>query len=312
MKIISESEKIPWKKTAVTIGKFDGIHIGHQKLLNEICAAREEGCAPIVFTFDFSSDASEKEPVQLLLTEKEKRDVLQKFGIEGYVVFPMTRENRALAPETFVKQILIEKFHMKKLCVGNDFRFGKDRMGDACLLKQLAETYGFSFESIEKERYCEIEVSSSRIREAVLNADMNAATAMLGRPYSFSGTVQHGKKLGRTLEMPTINVEFPEGKIRPGTGVYYSRVRIAGMSFYGITDIGTKPTVDTAASYATETFLYDCDAELYGLPAEIELLHFVREEVRFSCMEELKKQLHKDKEAGRAYFRELGKHEISY
>ncbi len=312
MKIINKSEMVQWKKTAVTIGKFDGIHIGHQKLLNRICQTKEKGCTPIVFTFDFSSDLCEKNQMPFLLTEKEKRDTLQKFGIEGYVLFPMTKENRGLDPEAFVKKILIEKLHMKSLCVGKDFRFGKDRTGNVALLEQLAEKYGFSFESMEKECCQGAEVSSSRIREAVLNGDMRSATAMLGRPYSFSGIVHHGKKVGRTLGTPTINVAFPDGKLRPAAGVYYSRTQIAGTSFYGITDIGTKPTVETSASYATETFLYDCDAELYGLPAEIELLHFVRKEIRFSDLEELKDQLSADKETGRIYFRELEENEISY
>ncbi|MBE5950186.1 MAG: bifunctional riboflavin kinase/FAD synthetase [Lachnospiraceae bacterium] len=305
MEIIKDINQIQWRPTAITIGKFDGVHIGHQKLLRKVLKAKEDDCTAVVFTFD-RVPGNQAVTLQSFLTlEEEKQHFMQEFGMDCYVMFPFTKETAAMEPEQFVSKILVKTMRVKKLYVGSDFRFGKDRKGDVVLLAELAKRFGFTFEAIEKETYLDEVVSSSRVRDCVLNGKAEEITAMLNRPYLISGSVIHGRKLGRTIGIPTINVALPEGKIRPKSGVYCTRVRVDGKSFFGITNIGTKPTVQDEPVYGAETYLFDCNEDLYEKEVTIELLHFVREEKKFSSVEELSKQLEQDKQYGIAYVKGL-------
>jgi len=306
MEIIKDINQINWTRTAITIGKFDGVHIGHQKLLKKVLNAQKEDCISVVFTFDRIPGNQSLPALQTVLTlEEEKQQFMREFGIDSYVMFPFTKENAAMEPEVFVSEILVKTMKVAKLYVGSDFRFGKNRTGDVSLLAKLAEKYVFTFEAIEKETYLNEVVSSSRIRSCILEGKTEDATAMMLRPYQISGPVIHGKKLGRTLGMPTINVAIPDGKIRPKSGVYCTKVRISDSIFYGITNIGTKPTVQEELIYGAETYLFDCEEDLYEKEATIELLHFVREEKKFASVEELSAQLKQDKEYGIAYTKGL-------
>ena len=306
MEIINDINQIQWGPTAITIGKFDGVHIGHQKLLKKVRAAKEDGCTAVVFTFDRVPGNLTLTSAQSFLTsEEEKQQFMQKFGMDFYVSFPFTKEAASMEPEEFVAEVLVKTMQVKKLYVGKDFRFGKDRKGDVVLLAELSKRYGFTFEAMEKETYCDEEVSSSRIRDCVLTGKTEEAEAMMHRPYVLSGPVIHGRKLGRTMGMPTINVALPEGKIRPKSGVYCTRVRVGERPFFGITNIGTKPTVQDEMIYGAETYLFDCNEDLYEKEVTIELLHFVREEKKFTSVEELSKQLEQDKQYGIAYVKGL-------
>lgn len=306
MEIIRDINQIQWGPTAITIGKFDGVHIGHQKLLERVLAAKEEGCTSVVFTFDRVPGKQHETSVQsFLMSEVEKQQFMQEFGMDCYVMFPFTEENASMEPEMFVSEILVKTMHVAKLFVGKDFRFGRDRKGDVALLAKLAKQFGFTFEAIEKETYLDEVVSSSRVRDCVLAGRAEDVTEMLKRPYSISGPVIHGRKLGRTIGMPTINVALPDGKIRPKSGVYCAKVWVDEKSFFGITNIGTKPTVQEEMIYGAETYLFDCNEDLYEKEVTIELLHFVREEKKFTSVEELSKQLEQDKQYGIAYVKGL-------
>lgn len=306
MEIINDINQIQWGSTAVTIGKFDGVHIGHQKLLKKVQAAKEDGCTAVVFTFDRIPGNQAMASTQSFLTlEEEKQQFMQNFGMDFYVSFPFTKETASMEPEEFVAEVLVKTMHVEKLYVGKDFRFGKDRKGDVELLADLSKRYGFTFEAMEKETYRDEVVSSSRIRDCVLAGKTEEAEAMMHRPYVLSGPVIHGRKLGRTIGMPTINVALPEGKIRPKSGVYCTRVWVEEKSFFGITNIGTKPTVQDEPVYGAETYLFDCNEDLYEKEVTIELLHFVREEKKFTSVEELSKQLEQDKQYGIAYVKGL-------
>ena len=306
MEIIRDINQIQWESTAITIGKFDGVHIGHQKLLKKVLEAKEEGCTSVVFTFDRVPGSPIVPSAQSFLTlEKEKQQFMREIVMECYVMFPFTKETSSMDPEQFVTEILVKTMHVKKLYVGKDFRFGKDRKGDVVLLAKMAEQFGFTFEAIEKETYRNEVVSSSRIRDLVLEGNPEDVTVMLSRPYTLSGQVIHGRKLGRTIGIPTINVAFPEGKVRPKSGVYCSRVSVDERVFYGITNIGTKPTVQDEPVYGAETYLFDCNQDLYEKEVTIELLHFVREERKFSSLNELMQQLEYDKQYGISYMKGL-------
>lgn len=305
MEIIKDINQVKWNKTSVTLGKFDGVHLGHRMLMENVLDAASAGCTPTVFTFDkFPSQFLRQEPVTSILTEKEKENLLEELGIERYVLYPFQEKTASMEPEEFVEAILVNTMKVKKLYVGADFRFGRGRRGNADLLKELAVKYGFSFRALDKRMYKGAEVSSSRIRECIINGEMEDAAAMLGIPYQISGKIVHGRSLGHKLGVPTINQSVPEGKILPRFGVYYAKVTIDNKAYFGISNIGKKPTVQEIEVYGAETHLFACEEDLYGKNAKTELLHFVRPEKKFSSVEELKKQLEQDIRSGKQYFGE--------
>ena len=305
MEIIKDINHVKWNKTSVTLGKFDGVHLGHRMLMENVLDAKSDGCTPTVFTFDkFPSQFLRHETVTSILTEEEKENLLEELGIERYILFPFHEKTASMEPEEFVEKILVNSMKVKELYVGADFRFGKGRRGNADLLKALAEKYGFSFRALDKRMYKGAEVSSSRIRECIVNGEMEDAAAMLGIPYKITGEIIHGRSLGHKIGVPTINQSVPEEKILPRFGVYCSKVTVGSKEYFGITNVGSKPTVQDVPVYGAETHLFTCNEDLYGKQAKTELLHFVRPEQKFSSLEELKYQLELDKQTGRTFFGE--------
>lgn len=303
MEIISDIIKVQWNKTSLTIGKFDGLHLGHRMLLEYVAEAADTGCTPTVFTFDkFPAQFLHHETITTILTEEEKKMVLQSLGIQRYIQFPFHEKTASMEPEEFVEEILVNQLKVKELYVGADFRFGKGRRGNVVLLKELAEKYGFTFKAVDKRMYKGAEVSSSRIRDCIINGEMEDVTAMLGMPYQIFGEILHGRSLGHTIGVPTINQAVPEGKILPKLGVYCAKVTVDGKEYNGIANVGSKPTVQNALVYGVETHLFDCNEDLYGKQANTELLHFVRPEQKFASVEELRRQMEEDIKVGRYYF----------
>lgn len=303
MEIIKDINQIQWNMTSVTLGKFDGVHLGHRMLVDRVLAAKQDGCTPTVFTFDkFPSQFLQHRNMTSILLEQEKQELLASLGVERYVLFPFHEQTASMEPEQFVEEILVKTMKVKQLYAGTDFHFGKGRKGDAALLKKLSGQYGFHFQAIEKYLYQGEEVSSTRIRDCITKGQMEDAAAMLGIPYQISGEVIHGRSLGHTIGVPTINQTIPEGKIMPRTGVYCARVTVAGRAYQGIANVGSKPTVQEEPVYGLETHLFDCSEDLYGKQAKTELLSFVRPEQKFANLEELKAQLEEDKQYGRRYF----------
>lgn len=303
MKIIANTLDIQVNRnTAVAIGKFDGLHVGHRKLLTLITEQKNRGLAPCVFTFDPSpavlfglSDGKE------LMTREEKRRAFEHLGVEILVEFPLTPETAAMAPEVFVKEILVKQLQTRYVAAGEDVSFGRCGKGNALLLKQLGNVYGYEVETIEKLKLYGREVSSTYVRSQVEAGEMERVTKLLGTPYTVSGSVCHGARLGRTLGMPTVNLLPPATKQLPPFGVYFSRVRHGDHVYAGISNIGCKPTVTDAGQIGVETYLYDFDAEIYGEEITVELLSFRRPEQKFPDVEALKAQVQRDIAAGRAY-----------
>ena len=306
MEIIKDIHEIQWNKTSVTLGKFDGVHLGHRMLMDRVLAGKQDGCVPTVFTFDrFPSQFLLHQKMTSILLEEEKQQLLKGLGIQRYVLFPFHEQTASMEPEQFVEEILVKTMKVKQLFVGTDFRFGKGRKGDAALLEQLAKKHGFTFEAVEKRMYEGAEVSSTRIRECIVNGKMEDAAAMLGMPYQLSGEIIHGKNLGHKMGVPTINQELPEGKILPRFGVYCAKVTIDNREYYGIANVGSKPTVQSELIYGVETHLFDCQEDCYGKQAKTELLKFVRPEQKFGSLEALVAQLESDKQFGRFYFKDI-------
>lgn len=282
------------RPSAITLGKFDGLHRGHQKLIDEIIRLQKEQYYGIVFTI-----APEHNPV--LLTNEEKRRRLEEQGIDCMIRCPFIPEILGMEPEDFVSEILVGKLKAKYIVVGTDFRFGHQRKGDAGLLAALQEKYGYTLIVVEKECYGDREISSTYIKEALADSDMELVNTLLGYAYPVQGEILHGRQLGRRIGMPTINLVPQPRKLLPREGVYYSNVKIGREQYHGVTNIGYKPTVD-GSFLGVETYLYEVQENLYGQEAEVSILTFRRPEQKFSGVEELKAQMERDILSGKEYF----------
>lgn len=286
------------EKTAVTLGKFDGLHLGHKKLLKQVQKEQAAGKTAAVFTFDIPpSCVLDGRTSGVLLTNDERRDFLARMGMDILVQCPFTKEVASIEPEEFVRRILLERMNAGFIVVGTDFRFGYKRRGDIALLKEMSEQYGFSLMVMEKEQYCGEDISSTYIRKMLREGKMEQAADMLGYPYFLTGTIVKGKQLGRTIGVPTANIIPDAKKLLPPNGVYASRIQIGREWYCGMTNIGFRPTVETEGEKNAETFLFNFDREIYGEYAVVELLAYERPERRFPSLSELTRQLQKDMEA---------------
>lgn len=279
------------ENTAIAIGKFDGIHLGHQLLIQGILNEKKNGRKALVFTFGFANNNGK----QFLYTEQEKILNFEEFDVDVLLEYPFTKEFAALSPENFVEQCLVKKLGVKSVYVGNDFRFGKDRCGNAELLKQLGIKYGFEVHALDKYKEYDDIVSSSRIRHELGN-DFEKANKMLGKNYFVYGEVVHGKHLGNTIGFPTINQVIDEEKIVPAFGVYASVVEVDGIEYAAISNLGIKPTIAGVNQLGLETFLFDYSGDLYGKWLKTSLISFVRPEMKFESIDQLKQQIAKDVE----------------
>lgn len=288
--------------SVVAIGKFDGIHRGHKELLNEVMKYREKGLKAVVFTFDpppsvLFGDGSQKE----ITLRDEKRKVFEEMGIDVLIEFPLNAQTAATEPEDFVRTLLVKQMKAKQIVAGTDVSFGNKGKGNGVLLKKLATELEYGVSLIDKICFEEKEISSTYVRDEIGLGHMETVTELLGEPYYISGRVVHGKKLGRTLGMPTANLEISKEKILPPNGVYYSRVHMGGRIYKGITNIGTKPTVSDEVKMGAETYLYDFQGDIYEQEIRVDLLSFKRPEMKFETVDELKIQMEKDIEEGRNY-----------
>ena len=303
MQIISDTTDFRiGEGTAVAIGKFDGLHLGHRKLLSEILRQKEDGLKAAVFTFDPSPEVFfGMNPARELSTREEKRDLFREIGIDILVEFPFNKKTAAISPEDFVIDILCGRMNAKFVAAGTDLSFGAMGKGNFPMLSSLARHLGFETCKIDKiERNGKV-ISSTLIRSLVEEGNMEEAAACLGAPYKISGKIVHGRALGRRIGIPTLNQMPPTDKLLPPFGVYYSEVKADGKIFKGITNIGIKPTVTNDKQVTVETSLYNFSGDLYGETAEVSLLTFRRPEIRFSGVAELKKTMEKDIRAGEIY-----------
>lgn len=290
------------EKSAVAIGKFDGIHIGHKVLLLHLMEQKMKGMKAVVFTFDspaasFFGKAGEAELTPL----SEKRRLFESLGVDILIEFPLNRETAAIPAEEFVEKVLAEQMNTAYIAAGSDLSFGAGGKGDGHLLHQMSEQCGFEVEIISKILYGEREISSSYVREAVETGDMKTASLLLGRQYSITGTVESGKRLGRKLGMPTLNIYPEKDKLLPPNGVYYSTVNCREKEYKAITNIGKKPTVNDTEAVSVETYLYDYEGDLYGEEVTVFFAEFKRAEKKFDSVEALREQMEKDVEDGRHY-----------
>lgn len=277
---------------AVTLGKFDGLHRGHQKLLNRILEKKEY--KSVMFTINSRKSG-------FLLDTAEKRKFLEQQGLACLIECPFVPEISGMEAETFVKKVLVDRLGAKYIAVGSDFRFGHNRLGDAKLLQELQVKYGFQAEVIEKETYCGREISSTYVKEALEAGKMELAGELLGYPFFVSGEVRYGRQLGRQLGIPTANLVPAAEKMLPPNGVYFSRTAVDGSIYTGVTNIGYKPTVGSETC-GVETHLFDFSGDLYGKKIKTELWKYQRPEMKFSSVDALKAQMEADLSSGKEYF----------
>lgn len=287
--------------TVVAVGKFDGEHRGHQKIIaTMLTVAREQGLKTAIFTFGTPPAAvvsGQRRPQ--ILTNEERRERLHQAGIDYIVEYPFDAEIAAMDGEDFVREILLGAMRMRAIVGGEDLRFGKAGAVNAAKLKSLGERLHFSVYIIQKETEAGEEISSSLIRDALAAGDMAKANTLLGMPYTAEGVVQHGNGIGnRILGFPTINLLLPAGKLLPRRGVYQTETVLPdGRTFRSITNVGTNPSVEQdhlSHRLRLESFLLDFSGDLYGVRVRLRFLRFIRPEKKFASLTALKQQIMAD------------------
>jgi riboflavin kinase/FMN adenylyltransferase len=296
------------KPTIVTIGTFDGVHLGHQKILEQIISsAKLNDCESLVLTFFPHPRMVLQEGTEMkqLNTLNEKIALLAHLGIDHLVVHPFDKEFSRLTAEEFVKKVLVDVFKIKKIIIGHDHRFGRNRTATIDDLINFGETYGFEVEQISAEEINEVSISSTKIRNALLEGNIELATNYLGYDYSLTGIIFKGKQLGRTIGYPTANITIEEDyKLIPNNGVYIAKSVLNGKTVFGMMNIGTRPTVD-GTKQTIEINFFDFKQDLYGQKITISLLHRMRSEQKFESIDALKNQLSKDKKTALAFIENL-------
>jgi riboflavin kinase/FMN adenylyltransferase len=288
------------RNAVVTSGTFDGVHVGHQKILSRLreAAARNNG-ETVVITFWPHPRLvlhPEDTSLKLLNTFEEKAELLKQQGIQHLVRIPFTREFSQLSSEEFITKIIVETIGTKKLIIGHDHHFGKNREGSFEQLKLNAPKYGFEVEEIPRQDVDHVAVSSTKIRKALEEGDIETATHLLGNPYSITGRVVIGDKLGRILGYPTANIELDTAnKLVPADGIYAVTVNYSHKQFNGMLYIGNRPTVQ-GMKRNIEVNIFDFDKEIYGESLTVYFHKLIRRDTRFNDLEELKEQLHRDKQ----------------
>lgn len=283
------------KKTAVTIGKFDGLHRGHQKLVDKIRDYASDECDSVLCAFDMHRDA--------IMTNRERREHLEG-KIDCLIDCPFTETLRNMEAEDFIRDILCAGLNAAHIVVGRDFAFGHNKRGSVEMLERYAPQYGYTVDVVEKERYGDMIISSTYIRDALAQGDVRLAERLLGYPYELTGPVCHGKQLGRTLGFPTMNVEPEAQKILPRYGVYACRVKIDGEWYNGVGNAGVKPTVTDERRRLFEVYVYGYEGDAYGKEVTVRFCGFERPEVKFGSVEELKEQVMKDMQYGIDFFKD--------
>lgn len=292
------------KKTILTLGTYDGVHVGHRKILERIIQnTANEKYESLVLTF-FPHPRmvlQEQSEIKLLNTIAEKIDLLEQIGIENLVIHPFDETFSRLPAEEFVKTVLVDQFHIHKIIIGHDHRFGRNRTANIDDLIDFGKEYDFEVEQITVQEIDDISVSSTKIRKALSEGNMTLANEYLDYNYPLTGTVFKGKQLGRTIGFPTANIKIEENyKLIPLNGVYIVQSTINNKTVYGMMNIGFNPTVQ-GKNLSIEVHFFDFDADLYGHQLSVSILHYIRPEQKFESVTELTQQLERDKETATTY-----------
>lgn len=298
MQIISDLKTYSENKPlALSLGMFDGVHRGHQSIISEIVSiGKEKNLKPAVLTFWPHPRLvfNPNDDLKLLNTIEEKSELIERFGIHHLFLQEFDKDFRNLTGEEFVKKILVDKLNVKYLIIGYDHVFGKNRSGNFELLEKLAPEFGFQVEQMEAVNIHNDHISSTKIRNALLEGKIKEANEMLGYHYPVSGTVVDGKKLGRNIGYPTANIQVDSIKLLPKKGAYIVDVFVKEQHYKGMLSIGTNPTVN-GDSLTIEVYILDFDQDIYGEKITVHFRDFLHEEIKFESLEKLIERLDEDK-----------------
>jgi riboflavin kinase/FMN adenylyltransferase len=295
------------KNPVVTIGTFDGVHLGHQKIIKQLNLEAEKiGGESVLLTFDPHPRIvlfPKNHNVKLIQTLDEKFQVLEKFNLKNVVLVPFTKEFSELTATEFVEQILVGNLKAKKVVIGYDHQFGRNREGNIEFLKSVSEKYGFEVIEISAKSIDEINISSTKVRDSLLRGDVETAKLFLSRSYEISGKVIKGNQLGRKLGFPTANINVNSDiKLIPANGVYAVRVKINNEMHFGVMNIGNKPTVNSTNEKSLEVFIFDFNNDIYDSEITLFFDEHIRNEQKFANLDELKKAISNDEVVCRQYF----------
>jgi len=293
--------------TVVTIGTFDGVHVGHQKIIERLVNTAKAGNleSAILTFFPHPRMVLQKDAgIKLINTIEERKEILSRTGVDHLIIHPFTQQFSRLSAREFVRDILVHKLKAKKVIIGYDHRFGRNRTADIDDLREFGREYGFDVEEISKQDVEEVAVSSTKIRKALLEGQVEKANRYLSYPFSLAGTVVKGKGLGKEFEYPTANLHIKEDyKLIPKNGVYVVRSEIDGVETFGMMNIGTNPTVG-GTEKTIETHFFDTEKDLYGRYLNIELLTRIRDEKKFDSVENLKRAMKQDEAFSRQFIKD--------
>ncbi|MCM1282180.1 MAG: bifunctional riboflavin kinase/FAD synthetase [Muribaculaceae bacterium] len=281
--------------TAITLGKFDGLHRGHELLMKTLFAeGKKRACKTVVFTFDIPPRRQVYETeARVLTTNEEKRLIFEKTGVDYLFECPFTPEIMRMEPEAFIRW-LVEAFCARVIVVGRDFHFGHNRAGDYHVLMEYADHFGYEVVVVEKMQEDGRDISSTFVREELLAGRIARANQLLGYHFFVQSTVVHGNHFGRTIGIPTINMEFPPEKLLPPNGVYVSAVHVGEETLMGVTNVGCKPTVADSGKIGVETHIIGMGENLYDRCLTVDFLQFIRPEKKFASVETLRAQMEQD------------------
>jgi riboflavin kinase/FMN adenylyltransferase len=307
MRVLRSIENSRFNHPVLTIGTYDGVHLGHQTIIREMVSrARAAGKEAVLMTFD-PHPRMVLQPmdhqVELIDTLEEKLSKLEELGLDTVILYPFSLEFASLSATEFIEQILVNGLGVSEVHIGYDHQFGKNREGTYELLLQKGIDLGYHVCQIEAKKIDGVAISSTKIRHAIRQGDIETAQQYLGQAHALSGIVVHGNKLGRTIGFPTANIDWKEDtKLLPGNGVYAVKVKVAGLDLFGVMNIGVKPTVQKLPKLTAEVFIFDFDQDIYDQAIKVEFVKRLRGEQKFDSVESLKNQLRKDEELARSVF----------
>ncbi len=297
MKHIAGTKALNVKHSVAVLGNLDGVHLGHRLLIDKAKSyAKGHHLESLVFSFNKhpSHIINDKESVPLIYTSKEKKEIIENLGIDVFVEYPFNLAVSTMEPEVFIKEVVVNQLDAKVVIVGKDYGFGINRRGDIHLLERLSKSYGFELMIIPKLTYKNRIISSTWIREELLNGQLQLVNHLLGNPFFIHGCVVKGKQFGRTMGFPTANIRPKPEKVLPPNGVYVSKVYFEDSQFYGLTNIGINPTMN-GTSKVVETYILNFNKIIYGKQLKVELIQYLRKEKKFQSTDALKAQITNDK-----------------
>lgn len=311
MKIYRHLDKpLSIQRPVVTSGTFDGVHTGHRKIIHRIMELADDiNGESVILTFEPHPRlilAPHDTSLRLLTTLDEKLELLEYMGIAHTLIIPFNREFAALSSQQFVQNVLIGTLHTHSLVIGYDHQFGRNREGSFANLKKLSSSLGFHVEEIPAQDVDNVHVSSTKIRQALLDGNVQAAARYLSYPYQLRGTVVDGSKIGRTLGYPTANIQIDNNlKLIPAIGIYAVKVEIEGQLFHGMMSIGRRPTIEDTEKISLEVYIFEMNKNLYGQSLIIYMIERMRDEVKYNNVEELKQQLQFDEQQAKSILNNL-------